>query len=194
MNDRQRRFLWLGITLAVLLGIAWDHYPLPDARERLDRLPMRGPNFAGEDVPLTPSEAAVFGDARVVHRRYEFDGDEVFLTLVDGTGNRHAVHDPRYCFIGAGWEIVSETALPTSIGQIRCFKAKQSSENLEAVFWFSNGRRCHSSFPRYWWQTTTRRLTLGRSGPEPLMVVLQCFERPPDWPKLIGQITAKLGL
>ena len=43
----------------------------------------------------------------------------------------------------------------------------------EAIFWMSDGRERHSSPSRYWYQTALRRLTLGRSGSEPVLIILQ---------------------
>ena len=50
---------------------------------------------------------------------------------------------------------------------------KKNDRTAEAMFWFSDGTERHSSALRYWLQTTLRRLSLGRSGEEPLLVILQ---------------------
>ena len=33
------------------------------------------------------------------------DGSRMTLNVIEGTHNRHAVHNPSYCFAGAGWKI-----------------------------------------------------------------------------------------
>lgn len=191
---QHRRVIWLGLTLAILLGVLWDFYPLPNAEDRLAQLRASGPNFSSEDLALTPTEQAVLAKAKVVHRRYEFDGRTVFVTVIDGTENRHAVHDPGYCFRGAGWEAIGQKTLSIPGGHAVCFSVRRKSELMDAVYWFSDGRQRHTSFPRYWWQTTLRRITLGRSGPEPVLVVLQSDDRDRDWPTLVPKMIEALSL
>ncbi|MEW6305198.1 MAG: exosortase-associated EpsI family protein [Verrucomicrobiota bacterium] len=193
-EERQRRLLWVVVSVAILLGAVWDSYPLSDAEDRLRTVPIKGDGFAGEDVGLTPEEEIVLRHVKFIHRRYVFDGHEIYVTLIDGTENRHAVHDPGYCFRGAGWEMDGQKRLPVAAGQAAWFRAHREDERLEAMYWFSDGAQRYCSFPAHWWRTTARRVTLGRSGPEPVLVVLQCYEEPPDWEKLAARMIAELGL
>jgi hypothetical protein len=173
----------------------WDIYPLPGAGQRLEEIPTHNARFDGTDVSLTASERAAFGPATVVHRRYWFNGRVFFLTVIDGARNRHAVHDPRYCFQGAGWRITTESRLQIPGGAATWFKMDQAAEHGEVVFWFSDGATRHSSLPWYWWQTTLRRLTLGRCGADPVMVVLQSYGAdPPAWTVLVKDLVADFRL
>ncbi|MBU6401781.1 MAG: exosortase-associated EpsI family protein [Verrucomicrobia bacterium] len=188
-----RTGLWIGVALGVLCGALWDLFPLPDAQGRLDRIPRRVGRFAGYDISLTDSEKVVLGRVDLVHRKYQFNGWNFFLTVIDGTRDRHAVHDPRYCFEGAGWRVVAEKPLVVPGGAATWLELRQADDRAEAVFWFSDGARRHSSLPWYWAQTVLRRMSLGRSGPEPVMVVLQSYEEtPPDWPRLIRALLAAM--
>lgn len=189
-----RLFIWIGLTTAILLGVLWDYYPLPSAAERLHELRASGPNFSSHDLTLTPTEREVLAKAQVIHRRYQFEGRTIFVTVIDGTENRHAVHDPGYCFQGAGWAVLRKEALRIPGGQAQCLTVQRKSETMDAAYWFSDGHQRHTSFPRYWWQTTLRRITLGRSGPEPVLVVLQSNDRELDWPKLMPKMIAALAL
>src|ERR1700733_5424039 len=94
---------WAGLTLAIVCGVFWDAYPLPDAGTRLQRLPKSGKEFTSLDVPLTEQERLGLGKTGLIHRDCVWSGKEFLLTVIDGTKDRHAVHDPRYCFEGAGW-------------------------------------------------------------------------------------------
>ena len=85
--------MWGAIAVAIMAGAAWQFYPLEDASSRLDELPLRGIMFASEDVPVSEVEQSIFAGARVVKRYAQVRGQKVVLTIIDGTGNRHAVHD-----------------------------------------------------------------------------------------------------
>ncbi|MHB8522062.1 MAG: exosortase-associated EpsI family protein [Limisphaerales bacterium] len=178
-----------------MCGALWSFYPLPDAQQRIDRILKRGGQFAGADVPLTEREQVALGRVRVLHRRYEFKGRGFLLTVIDGTRNRHAVHDPRYCFQGAGWRIAAEKQLSIPGGVATWLRLTQGKRVAEALFWFSDGASRYSSVPRYWWEATWRRATLGRCGGEPVMVVLQAYgDDPPDWGMLVDELVGAFGL
>jgi len=179
--------LWTSIGVAVIAGVAWQFYPLEDASDRLDELPLRGLMFASEDVPVSEVEQSIFAGARVVKRYAQVRGQKVVLTIIDGTGNRHAVHDPLFCFRGAGWEVIDSAEFPVEWGEARRVSLARQGESAEALYWFSDGHRAFGSAMEYWGRTTWRRLTLGASGNEPVLVMLTPIdERPIDWNALLA--------
>jgi len=173
MKTTANNFLWIGLAVAVVLSLAWEFIPLNDASARLEKLPVQGLGFAGRDVPLSDTEAAVYKPARVMKRLYQVGKERVVLVAIDGSRDRHAVHDPLYCFHGAGWNVVTSRDVAVSGGSAKLLTLKKNDRTVEAVFWFSDGTERHTSVLRYWLQTTLRRLTLGCSGEEPLLVILQ---------------------
>jgi hypothetical protein len=190
-----RAALWAGTLLAVLCGLLWETCPLPGSEERLARIPMAGDGFAGTDVPLSERERLVLGNVALVHRRYAFRDDDIHLTVIDGTRDRHAVHDPGHCFEGAGWRVVAEDHVSLPGGQGRWVRIRRDGREREAMYWFSDGGARHASFPRYCGQATWRRLTFGRSGADPVMVVVQGRTgESPDWGKLARELVMTLGL
>jgi hypothetical protein len=58
-------------------------------------------------------------------------------------------------------------------GHARKMSIRRQHQETEILFWFSDGEKRHASFFQYWAQTTMRRLTLGQSGPEPVMIIIQ---------------------
>lgn len=179
--------MWGAIVMAVMAGAAWQFYPLEDASHRLDALPLRGIMFASEDVPVSEVEQSIFAGARVVKRYAQVRGQKVVLTIIDGTGNRHAVHDPLFCFRGAGWEVIDAVDFPVEWGEARRVALSRKGEPAEALYWFSDGERAFGSAVEYWGRTTWRRLTLGASGSEPVLVMLTPIdERPIDWNALLN--------
>ena len=169
----RRVALWVGLAAAATAGVAWETVPLRDARARLDALPSRGIAFASQEIPPGAVEKKIYGDARVLKRLYIAGRLRFAVTLVDGTYNRHAVHDPLYCFRGAGWEVIGEVRVPLPGGEGKLVRLGRNGETAEALVWFTDGRRRHASALRYWGETTLRRLTLGASGEEPVLVVIQ---------------------
>jgi hypothetical protein len=190
-----RGWFWLGLLAAMACGTLWSFNRLPDASARLAEIPRRGPHFESSDVPLTETEREAFARVSLVHRLYRFEGREFYVTVIDGTHDRHVVHDPRYCFQGAGWHVLEEARVPLTGGEATWMRGGQEARELQAVFWFSDGKTRHASPLRYWWQSTLRRLSLGRSGPEPVLIVVQSFGNDqPVWPELAQKVATTLAL
>lgn len=195
MKTSSQKRLWLLLAAALALSLAWEWVPLGDASARLDRLPLVGLGFAGREVPLSAVEAGVYRDARVVKRIYQAGSQRTVAIILDGSRNRHAIHDPAYCFHGAGWTTQAERSVAIPGGEAKLATLVKNGQVAEAVYWFSDGRRRHASAPRYWWQTTLRRVTLGRSGAEPVLVVLQPVTgETVRWDDLFRQLPALFDL
>jgi hypothetical protein len=180
-----RKLLWIGAALAIICGAIWQFYPLGSpGRDRLAGIPLSGSGFRGWDVPLTATEQTVLGRVDLVNRRYWWGHRRLFVSVVDGSNDRHAVHDPRYCFQGAGWRLVAQRSLALPGGDGTLLRLGRGADQFQVLYWFSEGDRRYSSFPRYWWRATLRRLTLGRHGAEPLLVVVQDLDAGVQTPPL----------
>ena len=188
MNPRLKTgALWAAIALAVLAGGLWQLYPLPDASARLEALPRRGLLYVAEDLPVSETEADIYAGAKVVKRLVQVRGQRVVLTMIDGTRNRHAVHDPLFCFRGAGWDVLDAVPFGVEWGEARRVSLTRRGEPAEALFWFTDGREAFASPLTYWWRTTWRRLSLGAAGAEPVLIVLTPVDAQPiDWSALLA--------
>ena len=195
MTTKTRTILWTGLAFAVVLGSLWQFVPLRDAQDRVAALPKSGIGYVSQDLPVPPEMRAVFGDAQVLRRSYAVRGQRFVLWVVDGSRNRHAVHDPLFCVRGGGWEIRSQGDFALEGVQARLLRAVKAGREVESLLWFSDGRTRHASAPRYWWQTTLRRLTLGASGPEPVLVNLQPVDpQGMNWRRLTEDLPALFDL
>lgn len=195
MNPKLRRWLSVLLGLAIVMALAWDRIPLADASDRIARLPMEGLGFAARDLPLSETERSVFGAAKVTKRLYQVGREQWVVVLIDGTANRHAIHDPTYCFRGAGWKIAAQQALTVPGGEAARLTLTNDREQREALYWISDGRARHTQPPRYWGQTALRRLTLGRSGPEPVLVLVQANRSGSvNWEELPNRLPALFDL
>lgn len=183
----------LGVATVAALAIIclWEFVPLDDAAARLRALPTSGLQFASREVPLVAAERDLYGAANVVKRLCQVGPQQFMLLIVDGSRNRHAVHDPLYCFRGAGWEASTTSDLPVRGGVARQVILTRGTERAEVVFWFSDGSTRHGSATKYWLQTALRRLTVGSAGPEPVLVMLWTVgPQSPDWADLFEHFTA----
>ena len=189
MNTRAQKILFAGLLLAGLLALAWDLVPLPDAQNRIANFPNSGLGFSSREMPLTETEKSIYGAAQVVKRVYRANRQNFVVVIIDGAKNRHAVHDPAYCFRGAGWTISGERPLSLPGGAGKIMTLQKGGETREAVFWFSDGRVRYPQVARCWWQTALRRLTFGASGPDPVLVLVQPVDSGSmDWEQLPTQL------
>jgi hypothetical protein len=165
--------LWVALIVVMVLGVLWERVRLPNAKDRFGRIPLKGLGFAGQELPLDEVELKVFGKADVLNRVYAAGPYKFVLTIIDGTNDRHAVHDPLYCFKGAGWSVDGQIPKRIAGGEGKILKLSKEGRQVEAMIWFSDGRERHASALLYWWQTTVRRITIGKSGDEPILIVIQ---------------------
>ena len=187
----QRGLLWAFTLLCILCGSAWSLVPLSTAADRLAQVPLAAGGFVGREAPLTERELKVLGRVDHLHREYAAGQRTLYVTLIDGSRDRHAVHDPRYCFRGAGWTTLGEEARPVPGGEARWLRAERAGQTAEAAFWFSDGRRRHASLGGYLWSTVLRRVSFGRYGGKPVLVVVQSFSAAPmDWGEIERMVEA----
>ena len=94
MNDLKRRWLWLALCLVMAISLLWELVPRSDATDRLNRLPVSGFHLFSRDIPLNQVEADIYRGANVRKRLYQVGHEKFILIAIDGTHDRHAVHDP----------------------------------------------------------------------------------------------------
>lgn len=181
--------------VALLIICLWEFAPLDDASTRIKALPKSGLQFASRDVSLVDTERDIYGAANVIKRICQVGPHQFVLLVVDGSRNRHAVHDPLYCFKGSGWEAGKVNDLPLRGGMGREVLLTKGKERAEVVFWFSDGVNRHGSAMKYWMQTALRRLSFGKSGPEPVLVMLWAVgPQSPDWADVFEHFSAVFEL
>ncbi len=166
--------LWMVLLASFGYSLATKYGTLPDASVRLAAIPTILANFSSRDVPLTAVEVEVYGSIHVLKRICVLGGQQAQLLCLDGTRDRHAVHDPRLCFRGAGWEILQDEPMPHPAGgEVRRLRLRKAGHEVETLYWWSTLHERHGSPGRYWLQTALRRITRGLSGDEPVLVLLQ---------------------
>lgn len=178
--------LWLALLVTVVIGAAWEFQTLPDASARLAALAAKNPSVQLQSIPLEPTEETAFAGCGWLKRLVNVGTDQVILTVLDGTRNRHAIHDPTFCFRGAGWEIDEQVSFPLDRGAGTVVKLSKGDDKAEALYWFSDGKNQFSSPLTYWGETSLRRLSFGASGGEPVLIILSpTTDAPPDWKNIV---------
>jgi hypothetical protein len=195
MKNISQKILWTSFLFACVLGLTWQFFPVEDAKSRLSSLPLTGAEFEGYNIPLSDGEKGFFKDVNVIKRIYEVQNKSYFITVLDGTKNRHAVHDPFYCFTGDGWKLKKRENIPSPKGHVGLLTLEKGSRTKEALVFFSTPKYSHSSAFTFFLQTTFRRFTLGKSSDEPILIVIQAEEGgKTDWVMFIKSMPSLFKL
>ena len=190
-NNTKRIGLWLALGTVIALSLLWEIVPRADASARLRRLPQSGFQLASREVPLTSVEASIYHAASVIKRIYQVGHQRCLLLAIDGTRDRHAVHDPLYCFRGNGWAVGANQPVPVPGGTARILQLTKNGQTAEVLYWISDGRTRHASALHAWCQSTLRRLTFGLSGDEPVLFILQPMPgETVNWDALMAEFPA----
>ncbi|MEI7954111.1 MAG: hypothetical protein WCJ66_02965 [Verrucomicrobiota bacterium] len=191
----KRYMLWGGLIVAAIIMLVWPCLPIPSASGRLAAIPTATADFHSSPMDLNPDDRTFLGKAEAIQRLIEMrGGGHVILTVTDGSKNRHAVHDPGYCFAGAGWQIQAQTSVKVSSGDATWISLAKGTQTAQALWFFDDGKQQFDSPIEYWLKTSARRATLGRSGPEPVLVTLRSIPNEPvDWDRVRQILLPALG-
>lgn len=169
-----------------LLALGLDRRPLPDAHERVTRMATYGPGFALRPLPARTDDSAVFGTAPVRRFLLACEQGSFLMTVIDGTPNRHALHDPIYCVSGAGWQVADEREIKTNHGRVKALRLTKQGKETHLLYFYADGKRHWTSPTRTWVAQATRRVSLGNYSDAILLVELQPYQKTlPDWNQLV---------
>ena len=171
----QNKVLGVALALAVILTVIWDNVELEDAAQRIQAFQNQpsATRVQVQNLPHSPTEIEILGEALAVKNLYQISDQQFLVIVMDGTKNRQAVHDPTHCFHSGGWTIDQETELPSAKGFAKQLQIHRPNQNAEVLFWYSDGKKHHSSPFTYWMKSTLRRMTLGTSSEEQVLVIVQ---------------------
>ncbi|MDQ8193803.1 exosortase-associated EpsI family protein [Coraliomargarita sp. SDUM461004] len=176
MHPKQVTLLFSSLLILILIATYVRTLDLPDASARIANFPQSGPGFSARRVALTEFEKDMLGEAKGYKWIYTWKGLRYAITILDGTHNRQAVHDPRYCFRGAGWTIEMDETITLAGGSARHLQLSNENGRSEAVFFYSTGERVFDAPLEYWMRATVRRWLRSKGGAEPVLVMLQALD------------------
>ena len=191
----KRPILWGGLIVAALITLVWPYLSIPSAASRLAAIPTASADFHSTPMELNAADRTFLGKAQAVEYLIEMrGGGRVILTVTDGTNNRHAVHDPGYCFAGAGWQVQTKTTVKVPSGDAIWISLAKDTKTAQALWFFDDGKHQFTSPFEYWLATSARRATLGRSGAEPVLVTLRSLPgEPVNWDRVRQILLPALG-
>ncbi|MCB1119394.1 MAG: hypothetical protein KDK65_05485 [Chlamydiia bacterium] len=163
-----------GFFFLILVTLVWEQIPLKQA-------PLH--YHDGVEVPLTAYEKKIFKQIALKKRKIEHAGNTYLVTILDGTNNRSAIHDPLTCMWGMGWQPIEQKRIPTPKGTLAWAKLGSENRTKEMIFWYTDTDSHFHSRWQYLFKTSLRRLTRGYSGTEPLLITIQpisCSTCPPE--------------
>jgi len=196
MKTNRKRILLAALCgMTAVIALLWPALPMAEGPDRLAEIPVDSPDFHSNPLELTPADKEFLAGASAVQRIVQpHHGAPIMLSVIDGSGNRHAVHDPSYCLAGGGWVIRSQKKISMSSGEANWISMEKNGVTMEALWFFDDGSRQFTSPLSYWWRASLRRATRGLSGPEPLLVMMRV---PPgeqaDWQRIRQVILPALG-
>jgi hypothetical protein len=168
----KRKIVTTAIIVGCLIMVAWPQFPLKDASDRLERIGKAHGGYTAHELPIRDSDITTLGSAQAVSYFIETGKKSgYFLTAIDGTKNRHAVHDPSYCMSGAGWKVDEQKELSLPRGSGILLTVHREKEQTQVLCFYDDGEQQFSSPFDYWAKTSLRRLSLGMSGEEPIFVM-----------------------
>lgn len=173
MRPKQVILLFSSLLILILVAAYVRTLDLPDASGRIADFPQSGPGFSARSIPLTEFETDMLGEADGYKWIYTWKGLRYAITILDGTYNRQAVHDPRYCFRGAGWTIETDETITLAGGHARQLSLRNESGTSEALFFYSDGEHIFDAPFEYWMRATLRRWLRSHGGGEPILVMIQ---------------------
>lgn len=191
MKTKTKKILmYVAAAFAVLVTLIWPMLPMAAGQDRLSTIPLHGPDFESREIKLKEHEIRFLDGAQAIQRIVKpRGGPTLSMSVIDGSGNRHAVHDPSYCFAGGGWQIAQQSEVALSSGKALLMTLKKDGEFMEAMWFFDDTHQQFTSSVTYWMRASLRRATRGLSGPEPVLVM---FRAEPgvrvDW-KRFRQVT-----
>lgn len=194
-SENKRAFLVALCAVTALIALVWPALPMLEGPDRLAALPTTGTNFQSQMIDFSDKDKQFLGKARAVQRViHTRNSPPMMLSVIDGSGNRHAVHDPGYCLAGGGWIIRSEKQVALSSGVANWISMEKAGETREAMWFFDDGKSQFTSPFHYWWLTSLRRATRGLSGAEPVLVMLRVAPgQQADWQQIQEELLPALG-
>jgi hypothetical protein len=191
----KRIVLLLLCALAVLVALIWPSLPLASETNRLATLAGSGSGFDSVPLSLTSADIKFLNGAKADIRHVKLhSGGSLVLTVIDGSENRHAVHDPSYCLAGGGWQITEKKRISMRSGEATWMKLVKGEATSEAIWFFDDEKSQFTSPLAYWARTSARRMTLGRSGSEPRLITLRALPgEAMNWDEVREQVLPAMG-
>jgi EpsI family protein len=139
------------LLLANLAMMSYAHVNSMPLRQELDGFPRQFDGWtSGELPPLTAREREVLKADDYLLRTYHKDGVSVALFVIYYESQRSgdALHSPKNCLPGAGWEPVKSGMLPVHSDKtfyVNHYEVAKSGQQQDILYWYQANKRIFAS-------------------------------------------------
>lgn len=159
MNAKLTPFLPAGVLLVGVLFISGIRPQLvmkPVAP--MASIPMQYEGVVGTDLPIDKEEQRIAGMSDFVLREFPRDSTKwsIYVGYYDRQVQGKAIHSPKNCLPGAGWDIMENDAVPLNDpapGAPRVNRVVLSNKGVRALvyYWYQGrGRIAHNEYSVKW--------------------------------------------
>jgi EpsI family protein len=146
----------VAIIVAMLLGanlamMGYAHVRSMPLRQELDGFPRQFNGWTSTELPpLTAREREVLKADDYLFRTYRKDGVSVVLFVIYYESQRSgdALHSPKNCLPGAGWEPVKSGTLPVQSEKTfyaNHYEVAKSGQEQDILYWYQANKRVFAS-------------------------------------------------
>lgn len=147
--------------------------------------PHTSNEFANKSIEPSMAEKNFHQSSDLYKKAFHINGQNVLVVIIDGKNDRHAIHDPEFCFKGSGWSISNSRKLPINGGQGNLIRLDKNGITSNCLFWFSDGHNKYSSFSQFVAATTLNKLKIWDTKSNLRAVCIQSFPgQPVDFSRL----------
>jgi EpsI family protein len=138
----------LGANLAMM---GYAHVRSMPLRQELDEFPREFNGWTSTELPsLTAREREVLKADDYLFRTYHKDGASVVLFVIYYESQRSgdALHSPKNCLPGAGWEPVKAGTLPVHWREtfyVNHYEVAKSGQQQDVLYWYQANKRVFAS-------------------------------------------------
>jgi EpsI family protein len=138
----------LGANLAMM---GYAHVGSTPLRQGLDGFPREFNGWTSTELPpLTAREREVLKADDYLFRTYHKDGASVALFVIYYESQRSgdALHSPKNCLPGAGWEPVKSGTLPVHSEKtfyVNHYEVAKSGQQQDILYWYQANKRIFAS-------------------------------------------------
>lgn len=197
MRQRIVQFFWISLLLLITLYAIALAFFKPAAYSLAMSLPTGriSQELSGLQLSPTVDEQQFYGDGILFKCLYSTARNSYTLYIIQPHSKRTVVHDPAYCFMGAGWKIVDQQSFPLPHGEAKAVRLSTKTagsgtahRTSSILYWFSDGKEQWTSTYRFWFQFMIWRLSFGYIGIPPRFIFLQTPGETPQWEVLVEQL------
>lgn len=146
----------IAVIVVMLLGanlamIGYAHVRSVPTRQGLDAFPTQFDGWSSVDMPpLTPREKEVLKADDYLWRSYQKNGVSVGLFIIYYQSQRSgdAVHSPKNCLPGAGWEAVTSGTVPIQAEKtfwVNHYRVAKNGQQQDILYWYQANSRVFAS-------------------------------------------------